>query len=152
MHPPLAAVPALIDRLARLLTAAEEVRAAALLDDVSTEVRAVTGRTWTRPDGELDPARPGVLAVVTLRAAERAMRNPDGLSGETVGQYTRRFGDTTGGAGSYLTDAERRMLTAATGGGAALVSVPTVRDTGPGAVLWKTTVDGGDAIPWEVIE
>ena len=96
MLPPLATVAALIDRLARTLTAAEETRAAALLSDVSAEVRTTTGRTWTRPDGELDPARPDVLAAVTLRAAERAMRNPDGLSGETLGEYTRRWSDAAG--------------------------------------------------------
>jgi hypothetical protein len=145
--PPLASLDALTDRLARPLTNTQRGRAAALLIDISTEVRAATGRAWTLPDGTLNPARPDVLAVVTLRAAERAMRNPAGLAAETVGDYTRRFGDGDEQGGAYLTEGERRMV-AATVGAAGLVSVPTVRDVVVDRRRWIAEASGGDPILW----
>jgi len=116
----------------------------AILDDVSSEVRAETARTWTLADGSLDPNRPGVLAVITLRAARRALDNPTGLVGETLGAYTRRFPDPAG-AGVYLDDGERRMLHAAVGAGD-LVSVPTTRDVAVDDRRFIADGAGGDLI------
>lgn len=146
--PPLASLADLTKRLPRPLLVAQRDRAEAILDDISAEVRNNTGRTWVLPDGPLDPARPDVLAVVTLRAARRAVDNPAELAGETVGTYTRRFPDHgTNREGGYLTDGERRMLAAAVGGGD-LVSVPTMRDVMVDDRLWLSDGAGGDLILW----
>jgi hypothetical protein len=146
--PVLADIDALMARLGRPLTEPQRARAVAILDDVSSEVRAETGRTWTLADGSLDPDRPGVLAVVTLRATRRAVDNPTGLVGETIGDYTRRFSDPAAGSGVYLDDAERRMLHAATGTGD-LVSVPTVRDVLVDDRRFISDGAGGDLILWD---
>ena len=146
--PALADIDALVARLGRPLTEPQRARAVAILDDVSDEVRAETGRTWVLPDGSLDPDRPGVLAVVTLRATRRAVDNPTGLVGETIGAYTRRFAEPPAGAGVYLDDAERRMLHAAIGTGD-LVSVPTTRDVAVDDRRWLSDGAGGDLIPWD---
>lgn len=146
--PRLADLDALLARLGRPLTEPQRVRAESILDDVSDEIRAETGRTWVLPDGGLDPTRPPVLAVVTLRATRRAVDNPTGLVGETVGAYTRRFGDPAAGSGVYLDDGERRMLHAAIGAGD-LVSVPTVRDVAVDDRRWISDSAGGDLILWD---
>jgi hypothetical protein len=146
--PPLADLDALAARLGRPLSEAQRVRAAAVLADVSDEVRAETGRSWLAADGNLDPARPAVLAVVTLRAARRAIDNPSNLGAETIGDYTRRFPAPPGPAGVYLDDAERRMLRAATGTGD-LVSVPTVRDVAVYDRVWVSDGAGGDLILYD---
>ncbi len=145
--PPLAPVPELVTRLGRVLTTVDGERVAAVLADVSAEVRAETGRTWCTPAGELDPARPDILAVVTVRAAERAMRNPGGLASESLGDYRRTFPDQPAGTGGYLTAGERRMLAAAAGT-AGIVSVPTVRDVDVADTVWLADQYGGDRIPW----
>ena len=146
--PPLAPIAELVTRLARTLSTVDGARAAAVIADVSAEVRLQTGRTWTSPDGTLDPARPDILAVVTLRAAERAMRNPANLASEGLGDYRRTFDDTsTATGGVYLTTGERRMLAAATGT-TGIVSVPVVRDVRVADTVWVADQYGGDLIPW----
>ncbi|MEV6526885.1 hypothetical protein AB0M43_33635 [Longispora sp. NPDC051575] len=147
--PAFAVIAAVEARLARTLNGPQRARAAALLDDISAEVRQATGRAWVAPDGTLDPHRPEVLDVVTLAATVRELRNPQGLSAETVGEYTRRFGQTESG-GVYLTEAERRMVAASVTGTGGVVSVPTVRDVDvTDSRLWKGDGYGGDLIPWE---
>jgi hypothetical protein len=148
--PPFAPLPELVTRLARAeLPTVDSARAAAVLADVSTEIRAETGRTWCTPDGDLDPARPDILAVVALRAAERAMRNPASLATEQIGDYRRGFPDhpNPATAGVYLNLAERRMLAAATGA-AGIVSVPVIRDVTVSNTVWLADQYGGDRIPW----
>ncbi|WP_018348222.1 Gp19/Gp15/Gp42 family protein [Longispora albida] len=150
MLPPLAELPAVEARLARTLAGPQRARALALLDDVSTEVRHTTGRAWVGPDGQLDPGRPEVLAVVTAAATVRALRNPQGLSAETVGDYTRRWGRDEQGGGVYLTEPERRMLRAAVTPTGGIVSVPVVRDDVlTDTTRWKGDGYGGDLLPWE---
>ncbi|GIJ50027.1 hypothetical protein Val02_69130 [Virgisporangium aliadipatigenens] len=147
MLPRLIEPAAVITRLARTLSPAQLARLDAVVDDISTEIRSATGRTWTLPDGILDPARPDLLAIIAGRAAERAMRNPGGLAAETVGDYSRRFPDhDTGDVGLYLSDGERRMLEAMTGAGTGLVSVPTVRDVVVDERRWLFDGHGGDLI------
>ncbi|GIG63639.1 hypothetical protein Lfu02_80110 [Longispora fulva] len=150
MLPPLAELPAVEARLARTLTGPQRARALALLDDVSAEIRHTTGRAWVGPGGGLDPARPDVLGVVAAAATVRALTNPQGLSAETVGEYSRRFARDEPGGGVYLTEPERRMLLAAVNVTGSLVSVPTVRDVDVSdSTLWKGDGYGGDLLAWE---
>lgn len=117
--PPLADIDALETLLGEPLVGRKRERAGAVLAGVSAEVRAVAGRTWAT-------GAPALAVSITLKAAERAIVNPQGLTAENLGDYGRRFG-SSGPAGVYLTDGEREALeklTEASG----LVSVPVERD------------------------
>jgi hypothetical protein len=147
--PLLGSLEALLKRLARTVPTVDSARAEAMLEDVSDEVRTETGRTWCTDAGELDAARPGILAVITLRAAERAMRNPAALASEGLGDYRRSFpegGQPSGGV--YLTDGERRLLAVAIGA-AGLVSVPIERDVLISDTTWLGDQYGGDLMAWQ---
>jgi hypothetical protein len=63
---PLASISDLSDRLGRPLTAAEEARAQALLQDASAKVRSYTKQAFTRTDGE----------TVVVRAQQGEIRLP----------------------------------------------------------------------------
>lgn len=57
---------------------------------------------------------PSRVLAVALEATARAYRNPDGVSSETIDDYTIRRDPST--AGVYLTDQEIRRLHIADGG------------------------------------
>jgi hypothetical protein len=80
--PPLAPVSAMETRLglaAGALSGADLARAGDALADASTLVRLYSGKDWTP---ELCPA---ALVTVTVQAALRAYRNPEGYTGENFG-------------------------------------------------------------------
>lgn len=147
--PPLADLSALLARVARALSDKDTARATALLDDVSAEVREVTGRTWCDSSGDLDPDRPAMLAVITLRAAERAVRNPSGLHAEGIGDYRRTFAEGLQPVGVFLTEGETEVLERIVGI-EGIVSVPVQRDVMVSDVVWLPDQYGGDRIPWQV--
>ncbi|MGH8791773.1 MAG: hypothetical protein ACRDXX_03905 [Stackebrandtia sp.] len=118
--PPLAGIDALETLLAEPLTGRQRQRAASVLTGVSAEVRAAAGRSWV--DGDA----PELAVSITLRAAERVVRNPQGLTSERLGDYGRGFGDTAP-AGVYLTEGERNALAELVDAGD-LVSVPVERE------------------------
>ncbi|MGH8878194.1 MAG: hypothetical protein ACRD0P_12760 [Stackebrandtia sp.] len=127
--------------MAEPLVSAQRDRAAKLLELVSAEARAVVGR-------DLTPAQaPAAVASVVLKACERWLRNPQGLTTERLGDYGRGFDAAGGEAGAYLTDGERAALresAAPTG----LVSVPTYRDVHHEATVYKPDTTGADAVAW----
>lgn len=147
--PPFAQLDALIERLARPLSTTDNARAVAILGDVSAEIRAESGRSWTTPAGELDPDRPPMLAVICLKAAERAMRNPTGLHAESMGDYRRTFADQQQPAGVYLTEGEVDLLRRLAGADG-IVSVPVEREVTITDTVYLSDQFGGDKIPWEV--
>ncbi|CAM3432300.1 hypothetical protein [Stackebrandtia soli] len=118
--PPLASVDALETLLGEPLTGRGRDRAAAVLDGVSAEVRAVAGRAWIT-----DP--PPLAVSIVLRATERAIRNPQQLTTERVGDYSRGFDTGTVPAGVWLTDGETAAIARLVDVGG-IVSVATVRD------------------------
>lgn len=63
--------------------------------------------------GTVDAPVPSRVLAVALEATARAYRNPDGISSETVDDYTVRRDPST--AGVYLTDQEIRRLHIADG-------------------------------------
>lgn len=143
--PPLADLAAVRELLAEPLSVAQEARAVRLLSAISAEVRAITGRPWTTSAGDLAPGRPDLLAVTVERATERALRNPQRLSAENLGDYGRRF-DVGGGSGTpgvYLDAAERAALLDLVDVGD-IVSVPTERDVYAG----PTRADDYDTWGW----
>lgn len=144
--PPLASIDDVEALLAEPLTGRQRDRAAAVLAAVSAEARAVTGREWITPGPSLTPGRPDLLGATVARAAERAIRNPQGLSNERLGDYGRGFAPD-GPAGVYLTDGERAAL-AALGDLGDVVSVPVVRDVVVSDATWQlatgTTLENGE--------
>lgn len=151
MLPPLATSEELSARLGHGFDGDEVLRADAILDDASTLVRSEAGFTWVDEEEALEDV-PDVAVTVTLAAAQRAFRNPDGLLGETLGSYSYRAADGTL-PGVYLTEAEIRMLRRLAGG-----SVQTVRTARPGldraghGTVYLDVVGSDEPIPWDVVE
>lgn len=116
MAEPLATVTQLAARLGRTLDTAETAMAAGALADASARVR-FAGLPWPNP--ELAPA---VVVGIVLDAAERRIRNPEGLRSETLGdyQYSRTSSTPTG---TSLSGVETAIIRRAAGFGG-LVSVP----------------------------
>jgi hypothetical protein len=144
---PLATVPELEARLGRELEATELERANALLDDASALVRDVAGRTWIDPDtGQLD-AVPGSIRWVVLRAAERAMRNPQGFSSESAGDYS--YQRTGVEPGVYLTEGEERAIRRALGK-TGLWTQPVTRGDAHLHTVWGEDQFGAELFPLDV--
>jgi len=84
------------------LFGAERVRAQAALDDASALVREETRRDWVGVAGEI--TAPPSLIRITLGAAQRTYRNPDGEISQTTGPFSRTI--KAADVGVYLTPAE----------------------------------------------
>lgn len=113
--PPLAPVAAMERRLGvapGTLAGSDLVRAGAALDDASTLIRAEAGTDWVASDGVTVTAPP-VVVTVAVAAALRVYRNPDGYSGESVGDYSYQYARES--TSTYLTAAEVRMIRQAAG-------------------------------------
>lgn len=129
------------------LEGADLARAEAALSDVSSLVRQEAGKLWVDTEGALSGV-PDVVATVTVTAALRAYRNPDGLSSESIGGvYSYSLG-AEAQAGIYLTDVEARAVRAAArgagGGGAYTVGTPSAY--GP-----RPVVPAGFELPGEFL-
>jgi hypothetical protein len=144
---PLATIPELEARLGRVLTGAELERAEALLDDASALVRDVAGKTWIDPDtGLLEPV-PGSIRWVVLRAAERAIRNPQGFSSESAGDYS--YQRTGVEPGVYLTEGEEKAIRKATGK-KGLWTQPVTRGDEYLHTVWGEDQFGAELFPLDV--
>ncbi|MFJ9408575.1 hypothetical protein [Streptomyces sp. NPDC101393] len=108
MATPLADVASLEARLGRTLEGPEIPMAEAALDDASAMVRAY-GLPWP------DPATAPATAIsVTLAAAERKLRNPEGYRQEMEGGYQYAFAASMP-TGVDLKPSEIRLLQAVAG-------------------------------------
>lgn len=145
---PLASVADLEARLGRTFTSAEEAsRAIALLDDASALARDVAGTTWIDPETNALLAVPGSVRWAVLRAAERAVRNPEGYSAESAGDYS--FQRTGVQPGVYLTEAEERAIRKARGK-TGLWTQPLTRNEEVYATVWLNDQFGTEPIPYDV--
>jgi len=104
--PPLADVADLEVRLDRTFTDAESPRIEALLDDVSTMVRLVAGKTWVDPLDATQVIAPDIVRMIVLRAAARYINNPGGFSAESAGDYSYQRNGLDERGGLFLTDEE----------------------------------------------
>lgn len=112
--PPLATVSAMEARLGvdpGSIEGNDLVRAEQALADVSALIRAEAGgMTWVADDGVTITA-PEDVVVVALQVALRVYRNPDGYTGESVGDYSWQLGGSgKGGVGIFLSEAERDII------------------------------------------
>lgn len=146
MHP-LADVSALEVRLGRSLEGAEASRAVALLDDASALVRDVAGKDWIDPDtGVLLPV-PGTVRATVLRMVDRAVRNPDGFSAESAGDYS--YQRTGVQPGIYLTDPEEKAIRRALGK-SGLWNQPVTRNEEWYTTVWVNDQFGTEPIPYDI--
>jgi hypothetical protein len=146
MHP-LADVGGLEARLGRTFEGAEATRVIALLDDASSLVRDVAGKDWIDPDtGALEPV-PGTVRATVLRAVERAVRNPEGFSAESAGDYS--YQRTGVQPGIYLTEAEEKAIRRAIGK-SGLWNQPTTRNEEVFQTVWLNDQFGTEPIPYDI--
>lgn len=138
-------------RLGRTLDGDLLRRAVAVLQDASALVREEVGDTvWTDPaTGVTDLTKvPGSVKAVVLRSAERAMRNPEGFSAESSGDYS--FQRTGVQMGVYLTDGELRILRRSVGRTGLWTQQVTRDDLGAGDTVWLDTLPGSEPMPVDV--
>lgn len=145
---PLASVTDLEIRLGRTFESSEVARALALLEDASELVRDVAGgKTWIdEVTGELQRV-PGSVRWAVLRSAERAVRNPEGYSAESAGDYS--FQRTGVQPGIYLTETEERAIRRALGK-SGLWTQPVTRNEEVYATVWLNDQFGTEPIPYDV--
>jgi hypothetical protein len=91
-------------------TSEDEDEADSVLDEASEIVREESGQTWLDPDNPSIVTAPRIVRIITLRVAERRLRNPDGLSAETAGDYSYQRNGVGADGSSYLTEWELGVL------------------------------------------
>ena len=84
-----------------------------LLDIASDLARKEAGESYVDVSDALTTV-PTITVGIVCQVTRRAYDNPDGLEGETIGDYTWRGGDATG-SGVYLTSEEARAIKRAAG-------------------------------------
>lgn len=127
---------------------ADEARAQAALDDASTLIRSEVSphAGWTTAEA-LDADVPDIVVMVTLWAARRSYENPEGVSEESLGQYSVSLGNSSSDV--YLTAAERRHVRKAAG----FLSIGVVATTRGDAPDVDALVDGyGGETNWVPVE
>jgi hypothetical protein len=144
---PLASVADLEARLGRVFLGAEVPRAVALLDDASALARDVAGITWIDPVTDELLTVPGSVRWAVLRAAERAVRNPEGFSSESAGDYS--YQRTGVQPGVYLTEGEERAIRKSRGK-TGLWTQPVTRGEEYYRTIWLEDSFGCELIPYDV--
>lgn len=147
MHP-LASVADLEARLGRTFVGGEAARAIALLDDASALARDIAGKTWLDPVTDELLTVPGSVRWAVLRAAERAVRNPEGYSAESAGDYS--FQRTGVQPGVYLTEGEERAIRR-TLGRTGLWTQPVTRNEKYYSTVWMEDSYGCELFPVDVV-
>jgi len=123
--------------------------ALAKLRSASTRVRSFVGLDYVDEEGELVEDIPDEVVTVVIDAAERAIVNPRGVTGEQVGQYSYQIA-SGGGGGIYLTKQEKAMLRAIRGGsGISSVKMESNLPDHYGNTVYLPVTDGGDWVPYE---
>lgn len=144
---PLADITDIEARLGRTFSGDELTRVEALLDDASALVRDEAGLTWIDPGTGLLTTVPGSIRAVVLRSVERAVRNPQGFSAESAGDYS--YQRTNVEPGVYLTDSERQVIRRATGR-TGLWTQPVTRGDEYLATVWAEDSFGCELFPLDV--
>lgn len=113
MAEPLITVEAYATRLGRALTEDEAAQAEALIVDASGLVRDEADDDFL-DDTTGDLTVPDSVVAVVYGMVRRAMENPRGLTGETLGDYTWQSGGSSS-SGIYLMRTEKRTIRKAVG-------------------------------------
>lgn len=150
--PALASADELVRRLSREFNDVELERAEAVLEDASDFVREESRKDWLKRDDDgviVEPYEndaPHIVRKITLRVAERAIRNPEGFSSESAGDYSYQRNGATGEGGLYLTERELKILLRA-GGQTGLWTQPTERGETWDNTVWVDDQFGYEPIP-----
>lgn len=125
--PPLATVDELIAWLGTGV--GDGQRAEAILAAASTLVRSYSGRAWVdadgEPDADLTETQTDAAHTVVLQVAARVWRNPDGVTQEAAGPFSRSVA-AWAAFGLMLTDDEKAMLSTGTNAIPGLASIRVV--------------------------
>jgi hypothetical protein len=145
---PLARVSDLETRMGRTFEGVEAARVLALLVDASDLVRDVAGgKTWIDPETEALQKVPGSVRWAVLRAVDRAVRNPEGYSAESAGDYS--FQRTGVQPGVYLTEGEEKAVRRSLGK-SGLWNQPVTRNEEEFQTVWLNDQFGAEPIPYDV--
>jgi hypothetical protein len=102
------------------LSGVDLARAQCALEDASALVRSESRKSWLNDTNEVQA--PDEVLVVTLRAAIREYKNPDGFSSEQLGEYSYRRENSSG---VYLTTEEVAIIRRAAFGANRLTTIRT---------------------------
>lgn len=142
--PALASVQDIEARLGRVVAGDELGRVVALLDDASALVRDEAGVTWIAPTTGALLTVPESVRVVVLRVVERAIRNPQGFSAESAGDYS--YQRTGVEPGVYITDREQKIIRRAVGR-VGLWTQPVTRGNDDLQTVWGEDQFGCELFP-----
>lgn len=127
------------------ISAADEDRAQAALDDASALVRAEAGENWVDADDAIE-AVPDLIVTIAVAVAIRAFRNPEGVRSETIGNYSVAYADSS--TAVFLTEGERRLIRRAGGRtGIGSISIEGEWTLNP-AASYVPVEGGGDDFPF----
>lgn len=84
----------------------ELARVQDVCEDASVLVRFASGNTWLDPDDPELIKAPEIVTLIARRCAERAVRNPEGLSSESAADYSYQRNGMIGEGGLFLTEQE----------------------------------------------
>ena len=87
--------------------------AVAALEDASSLIHLVSQRAWINEDGDLVDSVPGVARTICCAVARRVLQNPEGLSGESVVNYSAQYSNAS--TDVYLTKSEVKRIRQAAG-------------------------------------
>lgn len=153
--PALASADDLVRRLSREFNDVELERAEAVLEDASDFVREESRRDWLKRDTTgavvvpYENVAPRIVRTITLRVAERAIRNPEGFSSESAGDYSYQRNGATGEGGLYLTERELKILLRA-GGSSGVWTQPITRGEPYDSTVWLEDSFGFELFPADV--
>lgn len=139
-------------RLGRTLAEAELGRVVGLLEDASDLVRleagVLDGEEWLLDDAGAPRPVPATIRSVVCRMVDRAVRNPEGFSAESDGDYSYQRIQVQAG-GVYLTDADKAIIRRAcrrTG----LWTQPVTRGDEYDSTVWFEDQFGCELFPLDV--
>lgn len=137
MPEPLLASPS--DLAARMGDVGDLEQAVAALEDASSLIHLVSGRVWIDDEGALVDTVPGVVKTICCAVARRVLTNPEGLSAESVVNYSATY--TNASTDVYLTKSEVKRLRQAAGlGGVTVISSTRGRMETPRVRLYDRDV------------
>lgn len=147
--PALGSIEALEARLGRALEGVELARGQAALDDASALVREEARQDWITTAGTL--VAPDSIVTIVLKAAKRAMDNPEGYTSESDGDYTYRRSEDAG-LDVYLTEAEKEIVRRYRKASSALWTQETTRGEVYDNTLWVNDQYGTEPFPLYAVD
>lgn len=145
MLPALAKIEDLEVRVPGGIDSGDRPRAQAALDDASATIRSTARKTWTT-GSELDDDVPDIVVTICLKAAVRALVNPDGVTEESIDGYSAGYSNESPDV--YLTKKEEQMIRQAAGTSRLGVQRLTRGDVPDTPTVFVDTVPSGEKVPW----